>query len=262
MDNLQPNVNPELMRNQEAAGKIGRQEKPKIHGIINPGVERIHNLAPGAIGKNVNRANTQGVNKKVVNKPPLKIQMEKGLGKVRDEFGAEVAVKTLDILKTHRRMEKPQMMTTENFSAYLAKRKYEPPSWLASLGPEEPIAIVWRGCEMESLIKMIVNESASQDEKYDLNTPRPSEEEAIVQVGEGVGEEHLPEFTRLPQIANQFGRGNVVAAFAVPVKYLTPGSGSEGGLVSARSAPTSLIGWEEGKPLDNIDVGVRNKMKY
>lgn len=269
MNELPPDINPQLFKhhepkNQEVNAK-GRPGKPKIEGRVNPGAERVSNLAKAVVGQIGPRGKAGGVKKRVANNPPLKTQIEQGVEKIRNEFGVDgekVSGRVLETLKTHKRMERPQLMTVANFSAYLTKHKFDPPSWLMGLAPEESIAIVWRGCGMESLIRMIANESASRDEKYDLNVAAPSEEAAKMQVAEHVGDEHLPEFTHMPQKASQFGRGSLVAAFAVPVKYLTPGSVSEGGVVCAKSAPASLIGWEEGKPLDNINLNVRNKMRF
>lgn len=245
----------------------GIDQNKEINPIIKPSVKQkgARLVKPGAInevaqramrGVNQNKAARPGAlhNKRVENKPPMKVQIKEEIEKVRIEKGEEIAAKALEYIDTHKRMEKPteegKGIPVEQFSAYLNKKKMTPPPWLMELDKGELIDIVWRGCSMHNLVGMIVNESASSYKKYDLNTQAPEEDKARGQVGEAVGDEQLPEFTREPLKARQFGTGNTVAVFAIPTKYLTRGSDAEFGVVCNRSAPAMLIGWEEGRPFE------------
>ena len=118
--------------------------------------------------------------------------------------------------------------------------KAEPPS---SSHPET--VIVWRGCRADQLVK-IAKTSTAGGAALNADIPPPSEKEARSQVGESTS---IPEFTFASQVAERFGRGNFVVACEIHVKYLTPGSTSEQGVVCSPHAPINILAWKHGPPL-------------
>jgi hypothetical protein len=61
--------------------------------------------------------------------------------------------------------------------------------------------------------------------------------------------DRLPEYTKKPDTARQFGRGNHIVAVEIPKKYLTQGSGVEGGWVAHPNAPVEVKESVHGEPL-------------
>jgi hypothetical protein len=92
---------------------------------------------------------------------------------------------------------------------------------------------------------MVENGSAG-GVKPNADISRPSNEAAIKQVAESV-KGKLPEFTTDPKVAGNFGLKGVVAVFEIDSRYLTWGSGTEGGWCCLPEAPITLKGWEEGR---------------
>lgn len=111
-----------------------------------------------------------------------------------------------------------------------------------------PKLILWRGCNQDQLMNMVRTGSAGGKTEPNPGALRPTEKEAIAQVGE-FG--HLPEFTHSTEVAIQFGTGGFVCAFEIDMGYLTKGSGSEGGWICANDAPVKLVGWSEGREFVN-----------
>ena len=108
---------------------------------------------------------------------------------------------------------------------------------------ESDPVIVWRGCQLDELINIVLAGSAG-GKKVNVDVKPPSEEDVRSQVGE---KKKLPEFTFKESIAEQFGRNGCVAAFKIDAKYLAQGSISESGVICNSTAPVELVGWKLGR---------------
>lgn len=111
------------------------------------------------------------------------------------------------------------------------------------------LVYLWRGCTGDQILNMARTGTAGGVGEPDINTPKPTEEEAIKQVGELA---KLPEFTNLVSKAQQFGRNHFVGVFQIHVAYITKGSGTEGGWICKDSAPVTIVGWKEGEGMTPV----------
>lgn len=117
---------------------------------------------------------------------------------------------------------------------------------------QSQIVTVWRGCNGEQLKKMVEKKSAGGD-KVNVEAPRLTEKEIIMQVGELAS---FPEFTSNMDIAEGFGTDSYVCAFKIDAHYLSKGSGTEEGWVCNTAAPVELVGWKSGR---DSGLGAVNK---
>lgn len=115
--------------------------------------------------------------------------------------------------------------------------------------------ILWRGCHRSNpeleLLQMVRNGTAG-GEFLNVNISRPSEEGSLHQVGEKTFGE-LTEYSTNPTVSSGFGRGSYVVATSINTKYLTKGSGVEGGWVCNNAAPARVLAWTVGE-----DMGKEN----
>lgn len=164
--------------------------------------------------------------------------------------GAALAGEIRTTLATTRRtrIPPPAVITATQLQMFLRAQGRPMPAVFSGMGESEEIAILWRGCRADQLVKMVRHHSAG-GVPCDIAVNAPPYERAGAQVGESLS---LPEFTSNPAIAEQFGKGIVVAVFAIPKRYLQEGSVSEQGWVCERAAPVELLAWKEGEPLQKL----------
>ncbi|WP_432011439.1 DUF4765 family protein [Streptomyces cucumeris] len=107
---------------------------------------------------------------------------------------------------------------------------------------------LWRGTSNAEAEAMVKNSSAS-GEPASADTPRPTREEARAQVGTGKGikdasgtVKKLREFTTERGVADSFSsyKDNSLVVADISARYLTKGSGSEGGWVANPTAPAKV----------------------
>lgn len=107
---------------------------------------------------------------------------------------------------------------------------------------------LYRGLKESQLSGMDEKGSAKGEEVANEKTKRPSNAEAIKQVGE-MTYGKLTEFTNDLSIAENFGRGQFVALVEIDARYLTKGSVTESGWVCKNDAPVELVKWKRGEDL-------------
>jgi hypothetical protein len=125
---------------------------------------------------------------------------------------------------------------------------------IAKAGPEDKITL-WRATSEDQLENIKKHGTAGGVEGANPEVEAPSEEAARMQVGgasmQGYNKaaNRLPEYTDKPETARQFSKGGHIVAIEIPKKYLTQGSGTEGGWVAHPNAPVEVKGSVLGEPL-------------
>ena len=155
----------------------------------------------------------------------------------------------------------PQGMTAEQYQIAKAlewtKLHLPPPTNVATVqnaGPDT-IVILWRGISFRRLAKMITEGSLSGNVPANADALPPGESDAKSQVGTfQLNQVKLPEFTTKQTVAVGFGRGGAVVVIAVKRKYLTKGSGSEGGWVGSNDTPFEHLLWKPGEPGKRLNL--------
>ncbi|MFY0635069.1 MAG: DUF4765 family protein [Vannielia sp.] len=132
--------------------------------------------------------------------------------------------------------------TTKKPSKYRGRISAE--STVSSAKPEDLVLLV-RGTGMHRVTAVQKAMSANGDEANE-DTPAPDESAVVSQVGgsqSGVTRTKLPEYTTRVDIAENFAKGAILC-IAVRRKYLTKGSGTEGGWAVLGTAPVEGVDFE------------------
>ncbi|EHY1123531.1 DUF4765 family protein [Vibrio vulnificus] len=97
--------------------------------------------------------------------------------------------------------------------------------------------ILWRGTSGDKAEAIAKNKTAGGDINNGQEVPRPSKEDANIQVSIGG---HIPEYSDSLQTVDQFSKGHYAVAIRIKLKYLRPGSASEQGWVAYKNAPVKV----------------------
>lgn len=133
-------------------------------------------------------------------------------------------------------------MTSKTPSMFRGKASSE--STVASADPEDVVLVV-RGTGIHRKDAISAAKSANGD-PADPETPAPGEAGVISQVGgsqQGKTRTKVPEYTTRVDIAENFAHGAIIGV-AIKRKYLTKGSGTEGGWAVNGSAPIEEMVWQ------------------
>lgn len=207
----------------------------------------IVNLSPSKSDASKKSLSSSGLERlKQGEAPSPNMVIKKELERIKEDQGLDKCqiVRNDLLISRKRRMPKVGAFSPEEL---YKKFEMSPPIVFSHLEDQEKIVVLWRGCRADKLVKMVENHSAG-GVPFNKDAEAPTEAQAKDQVGELAS---FPEFTADPRIAQQFSKGIVVAAFAIPKRYLAKGSRSESGFICKADAPVRLIAWEEGPALSS-----------